>query len=146
MSDLALVLLSITGWFGLLLVVKQIFPRLKVCAICLAVSITWFGLLILLWLDVFSNQLLIALLMGQSSLGLYYLLEKRAPKRFLVFRLPVLASLIVIIYALLAQTLPIDAIVIVTSIWLMISLLYVYRTNVNVRNKAKALIECCSDW
>lgn len=146
MSSLATTILAITGLFGLLLAVKQTVSNFKYCAICLAVSVTWFTLLILFWFELFENQLLIAILMGQSSLGLYYLLEKRAPNRLLVFRLPVLVSLIMIVYTTLAQALYIDALLIVASIWIIFSLLYVYRTNERIRNKTKAFIECCGDW
>jgi|AntRauTorcE11897_2_1112592.scaffolds.fasta_scaffold09277_5 predicted membrane channel-forming protein YqfA (hemolysin III family) len=146
MSDLALALLVIVVLFGGFLAAKQVFRRVKFCAICLAVSATWTVLLLLFWFGKFDNQVLLAILMGQSSLGLYYLLEKQVIQPLLIFRLPLLASLVAAIYTLLTQTLYLDAVLIVAGLWLVFGILYLYRTNPKLRSKAKAIIDCCSDW
>jgi len=146
MSDLASTLLFIAGLFGVLVAAKQLLKNVKYCAICLAVSVTWVGLLVLLWFGVFNNSVLVALLMGQSSLGLYYLIEKRSPERFLVFRLPLLISLTWLAYSVVNQTLFFDALLMVVGAWLVFGVLYVYRTNPKFQTKVKAVIDCCSDW
>ena len=146
MSSLAVVLLSIAGLFSLLLALKQFLKNIRYCVICLAVTLTWAVLLALHWLNVQDNQLLTGILMGHSSLGVYYLLEKRAPKRLLVFRLPLLSSLILIVYSLLSKAIAVDALFVVALLWAGIGMLYAYRTRPRIQKKIKALIECCSDW
>lgn len=146
MSSLAIGLLAIAGLFGLLLAAKQIAKNLKYCAICLAVSLTWLSLLVLFWSDVFDDQVLVAVLMGQSSLGLYYLFEKHVPKELLVFRLPLLITLALVAYSLLTLSLALDAVIIAVGLWLVIGVLYGMRANPEIKNKVKALIECCSGW
>ena len=146
MSDLALAILAITGLFGLLLVAKQALKLRKLCAICAAVSSTWAALLGLSWLELFNNRLIIGILIGQSSLAAYYWLDKRAAKELRVFRLPVLLTLVLVTFSLVALSLPLDALLIVGSVWLAVGLSYAYRKNPAVKNKFKALVECCSNW
>lgn len=63
----------------------------KVCAICAAVSLTWLSLLIL-WLAGFNiDALVIAILMGQSIVGIMYnseeYFEKKKLKKFWLVRI-----------------------------------------------------------
>lgn len=48
------------------------FLKIKLCAICTAVSLTWFGLLIAYALDWHQDILLIGILMGGSVVGAMY--------------------------------------------------------------------------
>jgi len=147
MSDIVFVLLSITGLFALFLVAKNSVARnLKYCTICLAVGVTWILLLLLEQLDQFDNQLVVGILMGQSSLGVYYLLEKRVSKNLLIFRLPVLLTLTLLVYTVISQVFSLDAWLVTSGVWLVATIFYIYRTHPTIKGKVEALIECCSDW
>jgi hypothetical protein len=147
MSEVATTLLLITGLFiGLLFAKRILTTRFKFCAICLAVSGSWLMLLILNKLEIFNSQLVIGILMGQSSLGIYYLLEKKVNIDLLVFRLPLLLTLTLIIFSLVTEVIELDAWLIVAGLWLIIGFLYTYRTQSWLKAKVKTLIDCCSDW
>jgi hypothetical protein len=51
--------------------------KLKICAICAAVGLTWITLLILKWSGFLIDNLLIGILMGESIVGIMYLFEKK---------------------------------------------------------------------
>ncbi len=140
---------SITVLFVALLILKDVIMKNKVkfCVICVAVSLTWITLLALFFLGKFSNTTLIALLMGQSILGIYYLLEKRVKEDLKIFRLPFLLSMIVIGYSLFEVAE--DMLKIVTSLlllWIVFILLYLYRSKPRVNKFVKKIIACCKDW
>lgn len=147
MSTIAIVLLLIISFFVILLALKKVLSsKLKVCVVCLAVSLTWILLLILKLSGYIEDLLAVAVLMGQSSLGVYYLIERRAPKRLLVFRLPVLLTLTMMVFTVVSMNWYLDAWLLILAVWLVIGFLYLYRTSVWAKDKIKALIECCSDW
>ena len=89
--------------FFILLVIKNFFKehRERFCVICVTVSLTWVVLLVLFWLKLFEDKIIIALLMGQSILGVYYILEGQVKEELKIFRLPFLLTLIIIGYLLL---------------------------------------------
>lgn len=71
-------LLTIPLFFFLTVIIKPYMqPRLKwnLCAICIAVSLTWLLLLILSWTGFTINPVAIALLMGMSITGLLVKIE-----------------------------------------------------------------------
>ncbi len=147
MSVITVVLLVITLLFVTLLIVKKIAPEIvKICAICVAVSLTWVSLLALSIFGYIDDMLIIGILMGQSSLGIYYLLEKKSPKDLLVFRLPVLLTLTLLVFTVVSASWYLDAWLLVLVIWLGVGLLYVYRNSEWAKGKVKSMIECCSDW
>ncbi|MBS3149463.1 hypothetical protein J4455_02095 [Candidatus Woesearchaeota archaeon] len=51
--------------------------KIKVCAICAAVSLTWIFLIILSLIGYNIDKLIIGILMGQSIVGIMYYLEKK---------------------------------------------------------------------
>lgn len=143
--------MSVTGVFGavialfvLLLIIKDVFPR-RICAICLAVGLIWLSLLIAYRSGRFDNPLLLGLLMGQSVTGLYYFLEKRVRKEWLVFRLPVLLTLTYIFYVLVAWNLPFGPLLLVVLLWVTGFGITAYRVP-RINHLAKKLIECCGNW
>lgn len=90
--------------------ISQRLPQLKVCAICYAVSLTWLALLGLFLTHSSIDPLLIAILMGQSVVGLMYQLEKwfgqqRWPGFYLV-RLWLILGGIAFTYLLLIRNWP----------------------------------------
>ena len=95
------ILTGIAILFFLLLAIKSIFNIKKACVICLSITLTWILLLTLHFLDVFTDKIILAILMGHTSLGIFYILEKKVKKKFLVFRLPYLLTSITLIYYVL---------------------------------------------
>mgnify|MGYP001558037066 CR=1 FL=1 len=80
--------------------------KIKLCAICAAVSTTWIILLILKFVFNYNmNSLIIGILMGQSITGLMYLLENYAKrinnKRLLMLRIFVILIGTFIVYEIL---------------------------------------------
>ena len=76
-------------------VVKKVVGK-KICAICAAVSLTWLGLLLLKLLGVQVDLLVIAILMGQSVVGLMTKLEeyfeKKTLKKFWLVRILIITG------------------------------------------------------
>ena len=62
METLLLIEIIITGLFFAVLGIKELIPKKNICAICFAVALTWIALLVLFWKKMFSDPILIALL------------------------------------------------------------------------------------
>lgn len=135
----------ITVLFGLILVAKQALPR-AVCAICLAVSLTWLGLLALYHLGEFSDSVILALLVGQSITGIYFLFEKTAHPDLLLFRLPFLISLTLVAYTAITLNLDIWALILTACLWVIWTGIYFYRTRSRFKRLVENIIKCCSGW
>lgn len=71
-------LISITLLYFLFAFTKK---YLKVCAICAAVSLTWFWLLVSFFLGLHTDKLLVTVLMGGSVVGIMYKLEGKFKKK-----------------------------------------------------------------
>lgn len=140
------VLICIIAFFVLLMGVKEIFKK-KFCVLCVAVSLTWFLLLILYWKGLFTNKLIIALLMGSSVLGIFYLVEKKVKESWELFRLPFYLTLVSLVYFVLEglESLGKVALVLV-SLWVVFGFLFVYKNNNQIGSFVKKLIECCKNW
>jgi hypothetical protein len=146
MNDVVLVLLVITGLFVVFLITKS-FSKWEFCALCASVSVTWLGLLLLHWLGEFNEPLIIAVLMGQSVVGLYYFLEKRTSEALHVFRLPLLLTLTLV--ALFAIGTPVSlpsSLGLLAILWIALSLLYFYRRSPKTKIVVDRIIACCKDW
>lgn len=139
------VFLAIATVFAVMLVLKRWLP-FRMCAICISVSLSWISLLILYRVGVIQDAIILALLMGQSSLGVYYLIEKYAPKELTIFRLPFLLSLTLIAYMLISWTVPVWAILFNALVWLLLIGLYAYRRSPKLSAGINSLIDCCSKW
>lgn len=118
----------------------------RVCALCTAVSGTWVALLFLYHGGYYGNETVIALLLGQSIVGLLYLLRDRVPERHEVFALPFLLTATLLGYALLVvEPLAYSAGVVIAT-WLVATLLYTYRENERVETAFDEVVACCRDW
>ena len=138
-------LLSITALFVLLLFVKSA-SNVEFCVVCGAVSGSWLALLMLYYAGYYSNQLIIALLIGQSIVGIMYRIKETLADRFAVFTLPYVLTATVVGYLLLATAAHTDAIVVLIAVWVAAGLLYVYRANERVKTTFDEVIACCRDW
>ncbi len=141
MEPIIWILIGITALFFLLLALKSIFNVKKACVICLSVTLAWIILLILYFLNLFPDKIIIAILMGHTSLGLYYIFEKRVRKGALLFRLPLLLTFIFVIYSTL-EKFNLNSFVLLAVIWLFFALIYLFKFN----KFATKLIECCKRW
>jgi len=149
MAEIFLPIASITVLFFILLGFKELLKgkiKDEFCVICVATFLTWVALLVIYKLNLFNNQLIIALLIGESTLGIYYLADKKIPK-IRLFRLPLLLTLITVGYSLLI--IPDDlikVIVLLLALWIIFSFIYLSRTNKNLKGVVKKIIECCKNW
>lgn len=146
MSDPVLVLLMIVVFFLVLLIAKQI-TKWKFCVICASVSLTWMTLLILYWLRIFSQPVLIAVLMGQTIVGVYYFLEHKTDESFHIFRLPLLLTLTLAAFVVLDVTINLSySLSLLALLWILLLLLYFYRQNPKTKIVVDRIIACCKDW
>ena len=140
METLFLTLIGIIALFFLFLIAKNIFNS-KICAICLSVSLTWIVLLSLYFLDIFTNKVLIAILMGQTSIGLFYLFYEKLS----VFKLPFLLTLISAIYFVL-EKFELNTLILLIALWFLFSLVYLFKSNKKINIFANKIVECCKNW
>ena len=134
--NLTLILAGITALFFILLFIKS-FTKKKFCVICVSVSLTWITLLILYFLNIFTDKLIIGILMGGTSVGLFYMLYEKIG----IFKLPFLLTLISMIYFILGGFV-ISTLYLIAGLWLLFILIYLFKFN----KLAKKLIECCKKW
>lgn len=146
MNDPVLVLLVIAALFVVLLIAKSI-TKWNFCVICVSISVTWVALLVLYWLGSFNQPIIIAVLMGQTIVGLYYFLEKKTAERLHIFRLPLLLTLtLAAVVALDVTTDLAYALSLLTALWAVLSLLYFYRQSPKTKIVVDRIIACCKDW
>ena len=134
--NLTLILAGITALFFILLFIKS-FTKKKFCVICVSVGLTWITLLILYFLNIFTDKLIIGILMGGTSVGLFYMLYEKIG----IFKLPFLLTLISMIYFILGGFV-ISTLYLIAGLWLLFILIYLFKFN----KLAKKLIECCKKW
>ena len=145
MEFLFYILIGIIGLFFILLILKNIFNWKKLCTLCVSVSLTWIILLILFLTNIFADKMIIAILMGHTSLGIFYLWEINVREKFKIFRLPLLLTFIFIIYLVL-ENFEFNSFLIIIGLWLIFFLIYLFRNNKKFSKVAKKLIECCKKW
>lgn len=145
MEFLFYILIGIIILFFILLLLKNIFNWKKFCTLCISISLTWIILLILYFLNIFSDKIILAILMGHTSLGLFYLFEKKAEEKFKIFRLPLLLSFIFIIYSVI-ENFDFNSLLLIFGLWLIFYLIYLFRNNKGFNKFTKKLIECCKNW
>ncbi|HLC73004.1 MAG TPA: hypothetical protein VJH20_00035 [Candidatus Nanoarchaeia archaeon] len=79
-------LLSITVLFFIFVLIKDSIykiTKINICAICAAVSITWISLIIMKLLGYIIDNVIIAILMGQSIVGIMYYLDKKMKNKLM---------------------------------------------------------------
>lgn len=131
--------------FFILLGIKSIFKIKKLCTLCVSVSLIWIFLLILFLTKIFADKIIIAILMGHTSLGIFYLWGKNVKEKFKIFRLPLLLTFIFIIYAVL-ENFEFNSLIFIIILWFLFFIAYLFRNNKKFSKVAKKLIECCRNW
>ena len=135
------ILLGISGLFFLILLVKSLLKNKKICAICLSVSLTWIILLPFYFLGIFADKILIAILMGQTSIGLFYFFNEKLS----VFKLPFILTLVSLIYFTL-EKIELNAIYLLALLWILFGFVYLFKSNKKFKIFANKLVECCRNW
>lgn len=138
---------AISAIFFIILIMKEVLSvgfRKKMCTLCLSVSLVWFLLLILYFLGIFTNKVIIALLMGHTSLGIFYTIERKI-KKLRLFRLPILLSLIFIFYFLVEGFVGL-ALLFLIALWVIFLFIYSFKQNKRLRLLFTKILECCKKW
>ncbi len=144
MELITLILMGIAGLFLILLLVKSIIKR-EFCVLCVSVALSWITLLILYYNNLFANKTIIAILMGMTALGVYYLIEKKIKRESTIFRLPFLLTLVFIIYTAL-ESFSLNSLIFLAVLWFVFILIYLFRHNTGFNKFTNKLIECCKKW
>jgi len=148
--DYFFIFLTIALLFFVLLIAKALirlkFKKFDFCVICASVSLTWLALLALYYIGFFNNPVLIALLMGGSIVGIFYLIEGKVKKELKLFRLPFLLSLIFAAYLLLSLSISIKTIFLLIALWLLFLFVFYYRKSKKLKKAIDKIIECCKRW
>lgn len=141
--ELFVAFMAILALFPVLLFFKKI-TSFRFCVLCASVSLTWLGLLFLYWVGRFDDTVVLALLIGQSIVGVYYVAEKRLANKFMVFRLAGLLTMTFVAYVLLSGF---DATVFVllAAAWLLSGILYSYRNSSRLKTTVDHIVACCRD-
>lgn len=145
MNTLPIAIVSIIVLYAIGLIVHAI-TRWRFCALCVGVSLTWLWLLVARLFGLVDDALLIGILMGGSAVGLMYLLERRLPERFSLFRLPYLVSMVILVYAVLGGQLRGSALAALVLLWMAALGVYLSRMNGRVARVVQKIVACCRDW
>ncbi len=138
------VLLLITGLFVLGLIIKNTLVR-QLCVLCLSISGSWIILLTLYRLGYFHNQVLLAMLMGQSITGIFYLARRHVAKILHIFTLPFFLCLTVVAYWAVGERVAFVPILgFLTALWVIGYVLLLSSNDVGKRT-AKTIMQCCSE-
>lgn len=147
MSGVFYIFSAIIAVFFVLLIAKELFARkTRLCLICASVSLTWITLLVLYKTGNFDNVVILSMLMGQSVVGIFYLLEKRTSEKFHLFKVPFLLTLTLAFYSLIVFPDDFRVFVLLAAFWIVLTVLFLYRNNNKVGVIIKKLIECCKRW
>ena len=151
MNDLLYPFIGLITVFIIIIIVRKVLektnPTVKSwCAICLANTFTWLTLLVMYQYSLYTNLTLIALMMGLTTLGLYYTIEKVVSRPLLLFRLPFLLTLIAMGHTILAKSVDFQATLLVGAVWIIFTLLYAYRQSPLLQTTITKLVECCKKW
>jgi len=122
--------------------------KLKVCALCAAVSTTWLGLLVMKLSGFDVDPLIISILMGGSAVGIMYLLEKKMPEKYGILKFPFLLTLFAFTYIILTDFKEGPLIyLIILSLWIVFLTVFLTTGKIGVfKNIGKKLVECCKNW
>lgn len=147
MNILLLTLILLAAWYVIFLIVKSRRDKPFPCAFCLATVATWTVGLALTTLGLFHAPLVLAVLMGQSSLGIFFKLKERAPETMAMIQLPYFFTAIVLTLIVLngwhadfVQPLMLTALT-----WAAAILVLAYRTRSWMRQLVKHIAACCKN-
>ena len=138
------VFLAISLMFIASLVIKNLVNK-AFCSLCVAVASVWLVLLFLYKTDRFSDGILLALLVGQSITGIFYLAYRKLPKSLRIFSLPFFLSLTAVFYMLISADIQLAVFILLAVLWLAAWIIFTYRNDPAKKAVAKILAKCCED-
>ncbi|MBI2592313.1 hypothetical protein HYW36_02435 [Candidatus Saccharibacteria bacterium] len=138
------VFLAISLIFIFSLVFKNLSKK-PFCSLCVAVASTWLALLVLYKIGRFGNQVLLGLLVGQSTTGIFYLAYRRLPQALRIFSLPFFLSLTAIFYGLITGEIQLSVFILLVVLWTSAWVVFTYRSDPGKKKIATILAECCED-
>ena len=148
MSGVFYVFSAIIAVFFVLLIAKEVLSKkTRLCLICASISLTWITLLILYKKGIFDDTVILSLLMGQSIVGIFYLMERKVKEELHLFKVPFLLALTFAFYS--AVVFPDDfakVLALLAAFWLVLTVLFLYRNNRKTGVFIKKIIECCKRW
>ena len=138
------IFLAISLIFIASLIVKNLVNK-AFCSLCVAVASVWLVLLFLYKADRFSDEILLALLVGQSITGIFYLAYRKLPKSLRIFSLPFFLSLTAVLYMLITADIQLAVFILLLVLWLAAWIIFTYRNDPAKKAVAKILAKCCED-
>lgn len=147
MNILLLTLVLLAAWYVIFLIVKSRRAKPFPCAYCLATIATWTVGLMLSALGWVHAPLVLAVLMGQSSLGFFSKLKERAPETMAVIQLPYFFTAIVLTLVILSGWHAdfVQPIVLTVVAWTVALLMLTYRTRPRMRRLVERIAACCKN-
>jgi len=138
------IFLAISLIFIASLIVKNLVNK-AFCSLCVAVASVWLVLLFLYKADRFSDGILLALLVGQSITGIFYLTYRKLPKSLRIFSLPFFLSLTAVLYMLITADIQLAVFILLLVLWLAAWIIFTYRNDPAKKAITKILAKCCED-
>jgi len=138
------VFLAISLVFVASLILKNLLKK-PLCSLCVAVASVWLALLFLYKSGSFSDEVLLALLVGQSITGVFYLAYRRLPKALRIFSLPFLLTLTAIFYWLITSDVLLPAFVLLAVLWVGTWAIFTSRNDPGKKKIANIFADCCED-
>ena len=138
------VFLAISLIFIASLIIKNLLNK-AFCSLCVTVASVWLVLLYLYKTDRFSDGILLALLVGQSITGIFYLAYRKLPKSLRIFSLPFFLSLTAVLYMLITADIQLAVFILLLVLWLAAWIIFTYRNDPAKKAVAKILAKCCED-
>ena len=138
------VFLAISLIFIASLIIRNLLNK-AFCSLCVAVASVWLVLLYLYKTDRFSDGILLALLVGQSITGIFYLAYRKLPKSLRIFSLPFFLSLTAVLYMLITADIQLAVFILLLVLWLAAWIIFTYRNDPAKKAITKILAKCCED-
>ena len=138
------IFLAISLIFIASLIIKNLVNK-AFCSLCVAVASVWLVLLFLYKTGRFSDGILLALLIGQSITGIFYLAYRKLPKSLRIFSLPFFLSLTAVFYTLITADIQLAVFILLLVLWLAAWIIFIYRNDPGKKAVAKILAKCCED-
>ena len=131
--------------FAILTTIKS-FTRKKFCAICSSVTLTWIFLLVTYNTGIFSDQLIIGILIGQTIHGVYTILTKK--EKMKIYSLPILLTLTTIGYTIITKNIQniLITLTILMTMWAFALLLNAHIYNPKIKKIVEKILRCCKNW
>lgn len=145
MISLFTILLAIVLLFVVLLAAKSA-TRKTFCVVCASVSVTWITLLALLYRGFEIDRAILGVLIGESVVGVYYLVERHVRPAWLTFRLPFLLTMTTGGVLLLRPDARDSRVfILLVALW-GVALLITRLNHPRIKILAQKLIACCKNW